>query len=99
MTVSTIPKTVTLNAVSDKSRSVRLNWNNTSCDGYEVYKYNEKTGQYELFQRIKGENITVYERSNMKRYKTYSFKIKSYKYNGEKVLYSSFSMPVTVKVK
>lgn len=99
VSVSTVPGKVSLIACSDKSRSIRLIWDKTSCDGYEIYKYNTSSGKYEHYKTIKKSGITTYERNNMRRGESCYFKIRSYKNNGTEILYSSFSDPVVVTVK
>lgn len=98
ITVSTIPKQVSLKAVSEKAGHLKLSWKNTSCDGYEIFKYNEETNTFSGFKTIKKQDVVTYERNNMKRGKTYIFKIRSFKMNGKDILYSPFSNTVGIKV-
>lgn len=98
ITASTKPKAVTLKAVSERSRHLKLSWNKTACDGYEIYKYDSTTGQYVRFKTIKKKDTEIYERTDMKSGKTYKFKIRSFKKSGDKILYSSFSKTTEVNV-
>lgn len=96
---ATKPKAVKLKLESKKSRSITFTWKETSCDGYEIYKYNEEKEKYELIKRVKGGEVTKYERNNFAKGKAYTFKIRTYKKSGDKTLYSAFSKTVKIKVK
>lgn len=97
--VSTYPLTTVLTASSTKRGNVTLIWNEVNCDGYEIYKYNSSSAEYEIFKRITKGDITSYVRNNVRRGELCKFKIRAYKQNGKEILFSPYSDVISVRVK
>ena len=77
-----------------------VNWKKINgASGYEVYRSTKKNGKYAAVKTInKGKKVT-FTNKNLKKGKTYYYKIKAYKkVNGKKVL-GQFSAVKSVKIK
>lgn len=92
---------VKLNSVKNtKGRKAVLKWKKVkNADGYVVYRATKKKGQYAAVKTInKGKTVT-FTNKNLKKGKTYYYKIKAYKkVNGKKAL-GQFSAVKSVKIK
>lgn len=93
---ATVPEKVTLRSAAGSRKAV-LSWNETACDGYIIYMYNEKSQKFEKIKTVKDEDITKYEKTNLARGKTYRFKIRTYKKAQSTTLYSPFSNEASVR--
>ena len=83
-----------------KKNSVTVKWNKVkNADGYVVYRATKKNGKYAAVKTInKGKTVT-FTNKNLKKGKTYYYKIKAYKkVNGKKAL-GQFSAVKSVKIK
>lgn len=83
------------------SRTLTVNWKKSaSADGYLIYRYIKKTGNYNLVKTVNGGNVTSYKNTGLVKGRTYYYKIKAYRIldNGKKI-YSAFSAPVAAKCK
>ena len=92
---------VKLNSVKNtKGRKAVLKWKKVkNADGYVVYRATKKNGKYAAVKTInKGKKVT-FTNKNLKKGKTYYYKIKAYKkVNGKKAL-GQFSAVKSVKIK
>lgn len=92
---------VKLNSVKNtKGRKAVLKWKKVkNADGYVVYRATKKNGKYAAVKTInKGKTVT-FTNKNLKKGKTYYYKIKAYKkVNGKKAL-GQFSAVKSVKIK
>ena len=83
-----------------KKRTAVISWKKVKgASGYEVYRSTKKNGKYAAVKTInKGKKVT-FTNKNLKKGKTYYYKIKAYKkVNGKKVL-GQFSAVKSVKIK
>ena len=80
-------------------REVKLSWKKAkNADGYVVYMKSGK-GKYKAVKTITNGKTVSYTRKNLKRGKTYYFKVRAYrKVNGQKV-YGNYSGAKKVKIK
>ena len=92
---------VKLNSVKNtKGRKAVLKWKKVkNADGYVVYRATKKNGKYAAVKTInKGKKVT-FTNKNLKKGKTYYYKIKAYKkVNGKKAL-GQFSAVKSVRIK
>ena len=78
-------------------KSIKLTWNKIEgADGYIVYRATSKNGKY---TKIKTTTSTSFTNSNLTLGKTYYYKIKAYKYENKKKIYSTYSEVINAKVK
>ena len=85
---STKIKTIT----TEKSKKITLTWKKVSgVTGYQIYRSTSKNGTYEKIATVKNAKTTSYTDTSVKAGKTYYYKIRTYKKNGEKTDVSSYS--------
>lgn len=85
---STTIKTIT----TEKSKKITLTWKKVSgVTGYQIYRSTSKNGTYEKIATVKSAKTTSYTDTSVKAGKTYYYKIRTYKKNGEKTDVSSYS--------
>lgn len=90
-----------LNSVKNtKGRKAVLKWKKVkNADGYVVYRATKKNGKYAAVKTITKAKTTTFTNKNLKKGKTYYYKIKAYKkVNGKKAL-GQFSAVKSVKIK
>ena len=76
--------------------SVKLTWKKTSgAKYYALYRYNAKTKKYVYLKYTSNTYIT---NKKLKKGKMYYYKIKAYKIENSKKVYSSFSKMVKIKM-
>lgn len=80
-------------------REVKLSWKKAkNVDGYVIYMKTGK-GKYKAVKTIRNEKTANYTKKNLKKGKTYYFKIRAYrKVNGQKV-YGNYSSVRKIKLK
>ena len=96
-TAALAPKITSVKATGP--RTLTVNWNKSaSADGYLVYRYIKKTGNYNLVKTINGGNVTSFKNTGLVKGRTYWYKIKSFRLNenGKKIT-SVYSAPVSAK--
>lgn len=101
VTVQTAAQTPKISSVkASGSKALTVAWNKVSAaDGYQVYRYIQKDGNYTLVKTINSGSTTSLKNTGLVNGKIYYYKIKSFRVldNGKK-LYSAFSAPVGCKV-
>ncbi len=95
---STYPAKTKLSAKANGRQAV-LSWKKVGCTGYLIYASETKNGSYKQIKNVKGAGVTSYTKTNLAKGKTYYFKIRAYKTDGKKVLYSPYSGVVAVKIR
>ena len=93
-----VPKKTTITKTKATKNSVTLTWDNKKNDGYAIYMATSKDGEYTKVLMVKGKTISKTIK-DLKKNKTYYFKIKSYKKIGDYKVYSKSSKIVSVKTK
>ncbi|MGN0486244.1 MAG: transglutaminase domain-containing protein [Acutalibacteraceae bacterium] len=63
---------------SSSSSAVKIAWNVVKCDEYYLYKYNDSSKKYELYQKLKTNTFTD---TGLSQFKKYYYKIKAVKHN------------------
>ena len=88
-TTLTLPsKTKNVNIAGRTENSIQIGWNrNKIANGYAVYQ--SINGKWVKIAKIKKNTVTTYTVNNLEAGTKYDFAIKSYKNEGEIVLYSS----------
>lgn len=101
LNTATKPKTAKITAYSSsKANTVYLKWNTvTSATGYQVWYSTSKNGTYKKLTSTKNKSVN-YKSSNLKKGKTYYFKVRAYKTisSGNHQM-GAFSSAVKVRIK
>lgn len=95
---ATAPKKPVLSVKKASKTSVKLSWKQGSkADGFVIYMQTGKDG----FKKIKNVSAetTAYTKKNLKKGRTYQFKIRSYKKAGSSKVYSKYSKTLSVKLR
>ncbi len=95
-TFDVLPKTVFTLQHRPNDTEIYLYWSGVEgATGYRVYKYNEKTKEWE---KIKSTKNTYYTVKNLKSGKTYKFAVKAYtKIDADTILWGKSLKKITVK--
>ena len=95
----TKPKAPTIKKVKAGKKSATVTWKKVSgVKGYVIYRATSKKGKYKKVATVSAKK-TSYKVKKLKKKKKYFFKIRSYKLDGKKKVYSSYSKVKSVKVK
>lgn len=79
-----------------KETRVVLSWSkNKNLTGYQVFSCNQKGSSRKLLKTTRGSSYTI---KNLKRGKTYYYRLRGYKKKGKKTYYTSYGKVVTVKI-
>ena len=99
-TFNIVPNTVKIKSIKTPIfRTVKLTWQkDSSIDGYEIFRSNNKNGNYSLVKTINQNNKDSYLFLAHKK-GTYYYTIKSYKIVDGNKIYSDFSDIAEIKVK
>lgn len=95
---ATAPKKPVLSVKKASKTSVKLSWKQGSnADGFVIYMQTGKDG----FKKVKNVSAetTAYTKKNLKKGRTYQFKIRSYKKAGSSKVYSKYSKTLSVKLR
>lgn len=97
---TTLPAIVKNVSATAKSKTVTLKWaKNKRAGGYEVYRQNNKTGEYEKIATLESRDQLSYTDKKRKAGVEYTYRVRAWnEYNGERY-YGEFSSEVTVKAK
>lgn len=96
----TKPEKVKSLKASTKASAVTLTWKSVpQASGYQVYRYNSKTGKYVKIATVKGEAKVSYKNAKLKKGSTCKYKVRAYKTSNGKTYYGAFSATVKIKVK
>lgn len=95
------PKKVsTLTAKKKTKNSVKLTWKKTTrADGYQIYHYNSTKKKWEKVTTIKKGTTVTYTNKKLKSKKTYQYKVRAYRQNGNTTAYGSYSDILKVRTK
>ena len=86
--------------VNKTTSSLSFSWNKLDdVDGYKVYKYNEKTNNYNLIKTITNSSITNYTDENLTSSSVYKYKVKGYKSINSLYYYGDYSDVFTESTK
>lgn len=92
-----LPQSVKLSAKAVSENGVRLSWSKTRCTGYQIYMKSD--GDYTKIKTVSSGAENIHYQNYLKKSKSYTFKIRTYFKFGNKVYYSAFSSPVTIRIK
>ena len=83
-----------------KKRTAVISWKKVKgASGYEVYRSTKKNGKYAAVKTInKGKTVT-FTNKNLKKGKTYYYKVRAYKVVSGKKVYGKFSTIKKIKFK
>lgn len=82
----------TISSITAKSRALRLTWKKVAgANGYQIYRATKKSGSYKLVKTIGKQGTISWTNSNLKKKKTYWYKVRAYRVVSGKKVYSSFS--------
>ena len=96
-TGTSISKTEKLRASSVMRNSVKLSWSGTSgAQGYEIYRATSRTGSYKKVATVKEKS---YKNTGLTKGKTYYYKVRAYKKNGDTTVVGKLSSAVKVTTK
>lgn len=101
-TVTTLKKSkVTVSSAKSKAKKkVYLKWKkNKYADGYKVYRSTKKKTGYKCIATLKKASKVSYTDKKVKSKKVYYYKVRAYRKNGKKTVYSGYSPVKKVKVK
>lgn len=95
------PKKVSaLTAKKKTKNSVKLTWKKTTrADGYQIYRYNSTKKKWEKVTTIKKGTTVTYTNKKLKSKKTYQYKVRAYRQNGNTTAYGSYSDILKVRTK
>ena len=98
---ATKPKQVSgLTAKKRTRNSVKLTWKKTTrADGYQIYRYNSTKKKWEKVTTIKKGSTVTYTNKKLKSKKTYQYKVRAYRQNGNTTVYGSYSKILKVRTK
>lgn len=101
ITFKIVPKKPSLSKVKNsKSKTVVITWKrDKNVTGYEIYRSTSKKKNYKKIKTITKNKTTSYNNTELKKNKTYYYKIRSYKKSGKQKYYSSYSKVISVKIK
>jgi len=97
-TTKPLAKTVKLKA---KSKAITVKWSKAPrAKGYQVYRATKKNGKYKLVKTVKGNKTFTFTNKNLKKGKTYYYKVRAYVTDSKnKRVYGNFSKVKGAKVK
>ena len=96
-TGTSVSKTEKLRASSVMRNSVKLSWSGTSgAQGYEIYRAASRTGSYKKVATVKEKS---YKNTGLTKGKTYYYKVRAYKKNGDTTVVGKLSSAVKVTTK
>lgn len=100
LTTSTVTKSPTISKITSKSKNATINWKKvSSATGYEIAMSTSRRGAYNKIATITSKNTTTYNMKNLKKGKTYYFKVRTFiKIEGKKI-YSVYSSEKSIKIK
>ncbi len=76
----TVPADSKIVQLIGKNHSVQIRWKKINgASGYIIYRYNKKTKKYVRITKIKGNTKFTYTNKNLKKSKTYKYKVIAYK--------------------
>lgn len=88
----TVPADSKIIQVSGGNHSAQIRWKKINgASGYLIYRYNKKTKKYVRIAKIKGNTKFTYTNKNLKKSKTYKYKVKAYKQLNGKILKGKIS--------
>lgn len=95
------PKKVSaLTAKKKTKNSVKLTWKKTTrADGYQIYRYNSTKKKWKKVTTIKKGTTVTYTNKKLKSKKTYQYKVRAYRQNGNTTAYGSYSDILKVRTK
>ena len=100
--LSTATKPAKSSKVTVKKASkttAKVTWKKvTGATGYKVYMATSKKGSYKLMATVKGATKVTYTKKDLKKNKTYYFKVRAYKTVNGKNLYGAYTSVVKVKM-
>lgn len=100
--VSATPKLSKPSLQSAKAgkKKVTITWNKVSgASGYEVYRSTKKSGGYKLVKTIKKGNTVAFTNTKLKKRTTYYYKVRAFRTQNSKRIYSKFSVVKSAKTK
>ncbi|WP_294468474.1 GH25 family lysozyme [uncultured Anaerofustis sp.] len=81
-----------LNHTSSSDSKIKITWNKAvNADGYIIYRYNPKLKKYVQIKDIKNSSAATFTDSKLKAATVYYYKIRSYKVEDGKYIYSDAS--------
>lgn len=93
-------KVSALTAKKKTKNSVKLAWKKTTrADGYQIYRYNSTKKKWEKVTTIKKGTTVTYTNKKLKSKKTYQYKVRAYRQNGNTTAYGSYSDILKVRTK
>lgn len=97
---ATNPSAVSITSSSRTSTAIRINWSKTTCDGYQIYRYNSSTKAYVKVATVTGSSVLTYKQTGLKKNTTYKYKVRAFKKDASGgYRYSSFSSVKSVTTK
>lgn len=79
--------------------SLRIRWKKVQgADGYAILRSAKKNGKYRTVKTIAKAGKVTWKNTELKKGKTYYFKVRAYKKVGKKKVYGSFSKVVSVRL-
>lgn len=96
---ATKPQTPIITSITSSDGLAKVVWNNISGEtGYQIYYSKSLAGKYTKVSTVSA-NVTACDISGLMKSETYYFKVRAYKKTDNGNIYSSFSIPVKVKIK
>lgn len=87
-------------SVSAAKRKALLKWNKIAgASGYQIYRSNKAKSGFKRIHTVKKGAVKTYTNGKLKKGKKYTFRVRAYRAQKGKKLYSAYSARVTVKIK
>ena len=87
-------------SIKASGKTITLKWKKIpGATGYQVYRATKKTGRYTLVKTLKGNGKISFSNKNLKKNRTYYYKVRAYRTVSGKNVYSSFSAIKYRKIK
>ncbi len=82
----------------NKGNAVTLTWKKVKgAKGYEIYRAVKRSGQYKKIKTVKRNTNLSFKNRNLKKGKTYYYKVRAYRIAGGKKQYGTFSAAKRIK--
>lgn len=87
-------------SVKSASKKAKISWKRVSgANGYQIYMSTSKNGKYKSIATVKKGTTLTYTKKDLKKNKTYYFKVRAYRTINKKPVYGKFSSVKMSKVK
>lgn len=92
-------KTTITYGKNNASRTATVKWSGVNgAHGYKIYRATSKDGSYKLIKTVKVGLLKKYSNKNLKKGRTYYYKVRAYRVVDDKMVYGAYSSPKAIKI-